>query len=78
MTIEDINNALDSIAQANVEKERDTAKATILKVIRTTSALEQKWFIRVMLKVRPMHFRDRILLCDKGIRDKRERVFNFK
>eukprot|EP00111_Clytia_hemisphaerica_P007155 TCONS_00020786-protein len=50
MTIENINNALDSIAQANVEKERDTAKATILKVIRTTSALEQKWFIRVMLK----------------------------
>ena len=51
MSIEEINEALDAIAQANVEKERDAAKSTILKVIRSTSALEQKWFIRTMLKV---------------------------
>ena len=52
LSVEEINTALDAIAQANVEKERDTAKSTILKVIRSTSALEQKWFIRIMLKVK--------------------------
>jgi len=52
MSVEEVNGALDDIARANVEKEREKAKTTILKVIRKTSALEQKWFIRVMLKVR--------------------------
>ena len=52
LSVEEINTALDAIAQANVEKERDAAKSTILKVIRSTSALEQKWFIRIMLKVK--------------------------
>lgn len=49
--VEEINQALDNIAQANVEKKRDEVKSIIQRLIRNTSALEQKWLIRIMLKV---------------------------
>ena len=37
----DVNNCLDAMAQANVEKKRDIMKKEIHKLIRNTSALEQ-------------------------------------
>ena len=39
------------MAQCNAEGRRDITKKEIQKVIRNTSALEQKWLIRIMLKV---------------------------
>ena len=51
LTVDDINNSLDLMAQSNAEGRRDITKKEIQKVIRNTSALEQKWLIRIMLKV---------------------------
>lgn len=50
LTIEDINSSLDEIARANIDKRRDLSKKEIQRVIRNTSAIEQKWFIRIVLK----------------------------
>ena len=41
LTMADVNNCLDAMAQANVEKKRDIMKKEIHKLIRNTSALEQ-------------------------------------
>ena len=51
LTVDDINNSLDLMAQSNAEGRRDITKKEIQKVIRNTNALEQKWLIRIMLKV---------------------------
>eukprot|EP00795_Rhopilema_esculentum_P013203 gene13203-4019_t len=50
LTVSDVNACLDAMALANVEKKRDVLKAQICKLIRNTSAIEQKWLIRMILK----------------------------
>lgn len=50
MTLFDLDKALDAIAQANAEKERHTIKTILQKIIRNSSALEQKWILRIILK----------------------------
>jgi len=50
LSMDDIDKALDVMAQSNAEGRRDVIKKEIQRVIRSSTALEQKWIIRVMLK----------------------------
>lgn len=50
LTVYDINFHLDEIASSNAAKSKDNVKHSLLKLLRNTSALEQKWLIRMILK----------------------------
>ncbi|KAJ7344499.1 hypothetical protein JRQ81_000449 [Phrynocephalus forsythii] len=50
LTIEQVNNLLDSISNNNAAKRKDLVKKSLLQLITQTSALEQKWLIRMILK----------------------------
>ncbi|GFV88356.1 DNA ligase 4 [Trichonephila clavipes] len=50
LTIYDINYNLDNIAANHAEKNKDNLKQDLLHLLRNTSALEQKWLIRMILK----------------------------
>ncbi|XP_055945641.1 DNA ligase 4-like [Argiope bruennichi] len=50
LTIYDINYYLDSIAANHADKNKDELKHDLLHLLRNTTALEQKWLIRMILK----------------------------
>ncbi|XP_077997197.1 DNA ligase 4-like [Glandiceps talaboti] len=50
LTIKDVNDCLDSIASNNAAKQKDEVKKSILKLLRNTTAKEQKWLIRMIMK----------------------------
>ncbi|XP_030636555.1 DNA ligase 4 [Chanos chanos] len=50
LTIKDVNDFLDSVARNNASKQKDHVKKDLLNVITHSSAVEQKWLIRMILK----------------------------
>uniref|UniRef100_T1JBC6 DNA ligase n=1 Tax=Strigamia maritima TaxID=126957 RepID=T1JBC6_STRMM len=50
LTIEDINTYLDEIALSHAENRRDNVKKSLFSLLRRTSAFEQKWLIRIIMK----------------------------
>ncbi|XP_029460405.1 DNA ligase 4 [Rhinatrema bivittatum] len=50
LTIQQVNDVLDSIANNNTLKKRDIVKNSLLKLISQSTALEQKWLIRMIIK----------------------------
>ena len=47
-----MNQYLDDLALSNVKKDRPGMKKALQLLLRNTSAVEQKWLIRIILKVR--------------------------
>lgn len=50
LTIKEVNDFLDSVAINNSSKQKDRVKKNLLHLITRSSALEQKWLIRMILK----------------------------
>lgn len=50
LTIKEVNDFLDSVAINNGNKKKDLVKNSLLHLITHSSALEQKWLIRMILK----------------------------
>ncbi|KAM9328784.1 DNA ligase 4 [Pholidichthys leucotaenia] len=50
LSIKDVNDFLDSVALNNANKQKDLVKKSLLDLITKSSALEQKWLIRMILK----------------------------
>lgn len=50
LTIKEVNDFLDSVAINNASKQKDQVKKSLLHLITQSSALEQKWLIRMLLK----------------------------
>ncbi|XP_016059350.1 PREDICTED: DNA ligase 4 isoform X2 [Miniopterus natalensis] len=50
LTIQQVNDILDSIASNNSAKRKDLIKKNLLQLISQSSALEQKWLIRMIVK----------------------------
>ncbi|XP_077775144.1 DNA ligase 4 isoform X2 [Podarcis muralis] len=50
LTIKQVNDILDSISNNNAAKRRDLVKKSLLQLITQSSALEQKWLIRMIIK----------------------------
>ena len=51
LTLTQINQYLDQLALSNVKKDRAGVKKAIQLLLRNTSAQEQKWLIRIIMKV---------------------------
>ncbi|PFX16725.1 DNA ligase 4 [Stylophora pistillata] len=50
LKIDQVNKYLDQLASANIDHKRDEAKKALQLLLRNTSALEQKWLIRIIFK----------------------------
>ncbi|KAK2908901.1 hypothetical protein Q8A67_004738 [Cirrhinus molitorella] len=50
LTIKEVNDFLDTVAINNASKQKDQVKKSLLHLITQSSALEQKWLIRMLLK----------------------------
>ncbi|TRY75941.1 hypothetical protein DNTS_033501 [Danionella cerebrum] len=50
LSIKEVNDFLDSVAVNNASKQKDQVKKSLLHLITQSSALEQKWLIRMILK----------------------------
>jgi len=50
LKLADINECLDGIAQCNAAKDKDGVRRHLLHALRNTSAKEQKWLIRIIMK----------------------------
>lgn len=50
LSIKEVNDFLDSVAINNATKKKDLVKKSLLHLITQSSALEQKWLIRMILK----------------------------
>ncbi|XP_053735397.1 DNA ligase 4 [Synchiropus splendidus] len=50
LSIKDVNDFLDSVAMNNASKKKDLVKKSLLHLITQSTALEQKWLIRMILK----------------------------
>ncbi|XP_019712986.1 DNA ligase 4 [Hippocampus comes] len=50
LSIKEVNDFLDSVALNNASKKKDLVKTSLLHLITQSSALEQKWLIRMILK----------------------------
>ncbi|XP_008323548.1 DNA ligase 4 isoform X2 [Cynoglossus semilaevis] len=50
LSIKEVNDFLDSVAANNAGKQKDLIKKSLLQLITQSSALEQKWLIRMILK----------------------------
>ncbi|KAM4863815.1 DNA ligase 4 isoform X3 [Urocitellus parryii] len=50
LTIQQVNELLDSVASNNSAKRKDLVKKSLLQLITQSSALEQKWLIRMIVK----------------------------
>lgn len=50
LSIKEVNDFLDSVAINNASKKKDLVKKSLLHLITQSSALEQKWLIRMILK----------------------------
>ena len=51
LTVSQINDYLDQLALSNLKKDRPGVKKAIQILLRNTSAQEQKWLIRIIMKV---------------------------
>lgn len=51
LTVAEVSGYLDDLATAHTKKERANSKKALQLLLRNTSALEQKWLIRIILKV---------------------------
>jgi DNA ligase-4 len=49
--VAEVNEHLDNLAMAHTKKDRPNLKKSLQLLLRNTSALEQKWLIRIILKV---------------------------
>ena len=52
LTVAQVNEYLDQMAMSNLKKERAGMKKAMQLLLRNTSAQEQKWLIRIIMKVR--------------------------
>ena len=52
LTVTQVNEFLDELAMSHVSKDRPGMKRVLQMLLRNTSALEQKWLVRIILKVR--------------------------
>ena len=50
MSIQQVNDYLDEVAKCNGDKNKDGVRKNLLQLLRNTSAKEQKWLIRMILK----------------------------
>ncbi|XP_068165472.1 DNA ligase 4 [Antennarius striatus] len=50
LSVKQVNDFLDSVALNNANKQKDLVKKSLLHLITQSSALEQKWLIRMILK----------------------------
>ncbi|XP_063173881.1 DNA ligase 4 [Candoia aspera] len=50
LTIQQVNDLLDSVSNNNAAKRKDLVKKSLLQLITQSSALEQKWLIRMIIK----------------------------
>ncbi|KAJ0062353.1 hypothetical protein NL108_010554 [Boleophthalmus pectinirostris] len=50
LTIKEVNDFLDSVAINNANKKKDLVRQSLLHLITQSSALEQKWLIRMIIK----------------------------
>lgn len=50
LSVQEVNDFLDSVAINNASKKKDLVKKSLLHLITQSSALEQKWLIRMILK----------------------------
>nr|XP_057907102.1 DNA ligase 4 [Doryrhamphus excisus] len=50
LSVKEVNDFLDSVAINNASKKKDLVKKSLLHLIQQSSALEQKWLIRMILK----------------------------
>lgn len=50
LTIQIVNDLLDSVSSNNAAKRKDLVKKSLLQLITQSSALEQKWLIRMIIK----------------------------
>eukprot|EP00731_Ephydatia_muelleri_P033435 Em0029g41a len=50
LTVAQVNQYLDDLANGNTSKDRTGMKKALQLLLRNTSALEQKWLIRIILK----------------------------
>ena len=51
LTLSQINQYLDQLALSNVKRDRAGVKKALQMLLRNTSAQEQKWLIRIIMKV---------------------------
>ncbi len=51
LTVSQVNQYLNDLAMSNAKKERAGVKKALQLLLRNTSAMEQKWLIRMILKV---------------------------
>lgn len=52
LSVAQVNEYLNDLADSNTKKDRAGVKKALQLLLRNTSALEQKWLIRIILKVR--------------------------
>ncbi|XP_033127857.1 DNA ligase 4-like isoform X2 [Anneissia japonica] len=50
LTIKEVNDSLDGIASNNAANKKDVVKKNLMHLLRNTSATEQKWLIRMIMK----------------------------
>ncbi|XP_050403534.1 DNA ligase 4 [Patella vulgata] len=50
LTIQEVNDCLDAIANNNAAKKKEPVRKNILHLLKNLSAVEQKWFIRMIVK----------------------------
>lgn len=55
LTLRHVNQYLDQLALSNVKKDRAGVKKALQMLLRNTSAQEQKWLIRIIMKVSEIH-----------------------
>lgn len=48
--IQDVNDALDGVASSNAAKSKDGVRKNLMRLLKNTSAREQKWLIRIIMK----------------------------
>lgn len=51
LTVSQVNSYLDDLAMCNVKRDRPGVKKALQLLLRNTSAIEQKWLIRMILRV---------------------------
>lgn len=50
LMIQDVNDALDGVASSNAAKNKDGVRKNLMRLLKNTSAREQKWLIRIIMK----------------------------
>ncbi|KAM5288996.1 DNA ligase 4 [Ctenodactylus gundi] len=63
LTIQQVNELLDSIASNNSAKRKDLVKKSLLQLITQSSALEQKWLIRMIVKDLKLGFSEKTVFA---------------